>query len=89
MGFEGTELRMLCKPKSGYRMAQIDEASPFKVAFTGRRDSVATLCTALPQGRHTARLVYIIEGWDLKPEFWGLVIEPASWWSASPCRQKR
>ena len=52
VAFEGTSLRMLCKPKSGYWMAQIDEAEPFKVAFTGRRDSVVTLCTALPQGRH-------------------------------------
>ena len=34
VAFEGTTLRMLCKPKSGYWMAQIDEAEPFKVAFT-------------------------------------------------------
>jgi len=73
--FEGTTLRMLCKPKSGYWMAQIDDAEPFKVAFTGRRDSVVTLCTALPQARHTARLMYIIEGWDLKPEFRGFVTD--------------
>lgn len=73
--FEGTELRMLCKPKSGYWMAQIDDAAPFKVGFTSRCDSVATLCTALPNGRHTARLTYCIEGWDLKPEFRGFVTD--------------
>ena len=75
VSFEGTELRMLCKPKSGYWMAQIDHAEPFKVAFTGSRDSVVTLCTALPQGRHTARLTYCIEGWDLMPEFRGFVTD--------------
>lgn len=73
--FEGSELRMLCKPKSGYWMAQIDNAEPFKVAFTGRQDSVVTLCTALPKGRHTARLTYCIEGWSLKPEFRGFVTD--------------
>ncbi len=73
--FEGTRLQMLCKPKSGYWMAQIDNAEPFKVAFTGRRDSLVTLCSALPQGIHTARLMYIIEGWDLHPEFRGFVTD--------------
>ena len=30
--FQGTSLRMMAKPRSGYFMAQIDEAAPFKVA---------------------------------------------------------
>ena len=75
VAFEGTWLRLLCKPMSGYWMAQIDDSEPFKVAFSGRRDSVVTLCTALPQGRHTARLMYCIEGWDLKPEFRGFITD--------------
>lgn len=73
--FEGTTLRMVCKPKSGYWMARIDDAEPFKVAFTGQSDSVVTLCTALPQGRHTARIMYCIEGYQLKPEFRGFVTD--------------
>ena len=73
--FEGTSLRMMAKPRSGYFMAQIDEAEPFKVAFTGQRDSVATLATALPDGRHTVRLMYVIEGYEFYPEFWGFVLD--------------
>ena len=75
MAFEGTTLRMKCKPNSGYFMAQVDQAEPFKVAFRGPRDSVVTICTALPQGRHTARLMYCIEGYEYKPEFWGFITD--------------
>ena len=55
--FEGTSIRMMAKPCSGYFMAQIDEAEPFKVAFRGERDSVVTLATALQDGCHTVRLM--------------------------------
>lgn len=47
--FEGTSLKMMAKPQSGYFMAQIDKAEPFKVAFTGKKDSVVTLATACPK----------------------------------------
>ena len=73
--FEGTSLRMMAKPQSGYFMAQIDQAEPFKVAFRGERDSVVTLATALPEGRHLVRLMYAIEGYELFPEFWGFVLD--------------
>lgn len=73
--FEGTSLRMIAKPRSGYFMAQIDQAEPFKVAFRGERDSVVTLATALPDGRHLVRLMYIIEGYEFFPEFWGFVLD--------------
>ena len=73
--FEGTSLRMLAKPRSGYFMAQIDQAEPFKVAFRGERDSVVTLATALPDGVHTVRLMYAIEGFEFFPEFWGFVLD--------------
>ena len=36
--FEGTSLRMVAKPNSGYFMVQIDEAQPFKVAFNSPKD---------------------------------------------------
>ena len=74
--FEGTSLRMLAKPRSGYFMAQIDQAEPFKVAFRGERDSLVTLATALPDGRHLVRLMYVIEGYEFFPEFWGFVLDP-------------
>ena len=73
--FEGTSLRMIAKPQSGYFMAQIDQAEPFKVAFRGERDSVVTLATALPEGRHLVRLMYVIEGYEFFPEFWGFVLD--------------
>ena len=73
--FTGTSLKMMAKPKSGYFMAKIDGAEPFKVAFMGERDSVVTLATALPQGPHEVRLIYVIEGYDLKPSFWGFVVD--------------
>lgn len=73
--FEGTSLRMMAKPRSGYFMAQIDQAEPFKVSFMGVRDSVVTLATALPEGRHLVRLMYIIEGYEFYPEFWGFVLD--------------
>ena len=73
--FEGTSLKMMAKPGSGYFMAQIDGAEPFKVAFRGERDSVVTLATALPDGRHTVRLMYAIEGYEMYPEFWGFILD--------------
>ena len=73
--FEGTSLRMIAKPRSGYFMTQIDQAEPFKVAFCGERDSVVTLATALPEGRHLVRLMYVIEGFEFFPEFWGFVLD--------------
>ena len=73
--FTGTSLRMMAKPRSGYFMAQVDQAEPFKVSFMGERDSVVTIATALPQGNHTIRLMYVIEGYELKPDFRGFVLD--------------
>jgi lysophospholipase L1-like esterase len=73
--FTGTSLKMLCKPQSGYFMVRIDEAEPFKVAFRGERDSVATLAVALTKGEHLVRVMYIIEGYELKPDFRGFVLD--------------
>ena len=73
--FTGTSLKLWVKPKSGYFMAQIDQAAPFKVAVMGERDSVVTLASALPQGSHQLRLMYVIEGYELKPDFRGLILD--------------
>lgn len=73
--FTGTSLRLWGKPHSGYYMAQIDGAEPFKVSLMGEKDSVVTIATALPQGEHTVRLMYIIEGYELKPDFRGFVLD--------------
>ncbi len=73
--FTGTSLKLWVKPKSGYFMAQIDQAAPFKVAVMGERDSVVTLATALPQGSHQLRLMYVVEGYELKPDLRGLILD--------------
>lgn len=73
--FTGTSLKLWVKPKSGYFMAQIDQTAPFKVAVMGERDSVVTLASALPQGSHQLRLMYVIEGYELKPDFRGLILD--------------
>ena len=73
--FYGTSLKMMAKPRSGYFMAQIDGAEPFKVGFNAPRDSVVTLATALPDGLHTVRLMYCVEGYELRPVFRGFVLD--------------
>lgn len=73
--FTGTSIRLMAKPRSGYFMAQVDGAEPFKVALMGERDSVVTLATALPRGEHELRLMYVIEGYELKPDFRGFVLD--------------
>lgn len=73
--FDGTGVKMHCKPRSGYFMVQIDNAEPFKVAFMGERDSLVQVATALPGGRHELRAMYSIEGYEYLPEFRGLVLD--------------
>lgn len=73
--FTGTSLKMIARPKSGYFMVQINGSKAFKVAFTGEKDSVVTLATALPEGRHTVRVCYAQEGYKTRPEFWGFVLD--------------
>jgi len=73
--FEGTSVRMVAKPKSGYFMVSVDSGKAFKVAFTGEKDSVVTLASALPQGDHVVEIMYAIEGYEMRPEFRGLVLD--------------
>jgi lysophospholipase L1-like esterase len=75
VAFEGTTLQLLCKPRSGYFMACVDGAEPFKVAFRNDNDSVVTLCADLPYGRHQANLMYCVEGYELHPEFRGVMTD--------------
>lgn len=87
--FTGTSLKMMAKPRSGYFMAQIDGAEPFKVSFMGERDSVVTLATALPQGCHDVRLMYVIEGYELKPDFRGFVLDAGAKLLPAPALPQR
>ena len=87
--FNGTSLRMIAKPKSGYFMAQIDGAEPFKVAFTGENDSIVTLATALPRGQHSVYLMYAIEGYQRRPEFRGFLLDEGCQLSDAPALPER
>lgn len=75
ISFTGTSVKLWAKPRSGYFMAQVDQAEPFKVVMMGERDSIVTIATALPQGCHTLRLMYVIEGYELKPDFRGFILD--------------
>ena len=72
--FEGTSLTMKAKPNSGYFMVEIDNQSPYKIGF-GENDSIQILAEALPKGVHTARIMYVIEGYQLRPEFRGFYLD--------------
>lgn len=73
--FQGTSLKMVCRPKTGFFMVSIDGAEAFKVSFDSERDSVVSLCTALPQGIHEVRAMYVIEGLYRNPEFHAFVLD--------------
>ncbi len=73
--FTGTSLKMIARPMSGYFMVKVDDGEAFKVSFNASADSVVTLATALPQGKHTVRICYAIEGLSTHPEFWGFVLD--------------
>lgn len=87
--FTGTSIKLWAKPKSGYFMAKIDDAEAFKVSLMGERDSIVTIATALSQGCHTLRLMYVIEGYELKPDFRGFVLDRDAMLLAPPALPKR
>lgn len=73
--FTGTSLKMMAKPMSGYFMAEIDNSKAYKVGFNAERDSVVTLAAALPEGKHSVRLMYVTEGYDRRAEFRGFILD--------------
>ncbi len=73
--FTGTGIKMIAKPKSGYFMAQIDHSEAFKVSFNSELDSIVTLATALPDGVHQVRLMYVTEGYGRRAEFRGFLLD--------------
>lgn len=88
-GFNGTSLRMVAKPQSGYFMAQIDNSEPFKVSFCADNDSIVTLATALPRGDHQVQLMYVTEGYDRRAEFRGFIVDNDCSLSPAPALSER
>lgn len=74
--FTGSSLKMMAKPMSGFFMVSIDGNEAFKVGFNSQRDSVITIATALsPQQVHSARIMYVTEGYERRAEFRGFIID--------------
>lgn len=87
--FTGTGIKMIAKPNSGYFMAQIDQAEPFKVSFNNERDSVVTLATALADGTHLVQLMYVTEGYNRRAEFRGFLLNGMNTLVPAPAQHNR
>ena len=87
--FQGSSLKMICRPMTGYFMAQVDGCEPFKVGFNAERDSVVTVAAALPKGEHQVKLMYVIEGLFRTPEFRGFVLDKGSQLVTPPALPER
>lgn len=72
--FEGTSLQMKVKPGSGAFMVEIDDLQPYRIQVSGK-DSIVSLAEGLPTGIHRVKLMYAIEGHELKPEFYGFYLD--------------
>lgn len=72
--FSGTSIAMKTKPESGFYMVEIDENEAFKVS-TQTPDSLIVLADSLENGMHSIKIMYVVEGYELKPEFYGFVLD--------------
>lgn len=86
--FEGTSLRMKAKPGSGDFMVEIDNQLPYRIGFT-KNDSVLTLAEGLPEGVHRARIMYILEGFEMKPVFEGFYVDKGCELAEAPILPER
>ena len=86
--FEGTSLRMKAKPGSGDFMVEIDGQWPYRISFSAN-DSIQTLAEGLPQGIHHARVMYILEGYELKPVFKGFYVDKGCGLAEAPALPAR
>ena len=88
-GFEGTSIRMVAKPKSGFFMAEIDNQEPVKVDYFSTEDSIAVLAQGLEDGKHKVKLMYAVEGYELRPEFYGFILDPGKDLTETPSLPQR
>ena len=88
-GFEGTSLRMVAKPKSGFFMAEIDNQEPVKADYFSTEDSIAVLAQGLEDGIHIVKLMYAVEGYELRPEFYGFILDPGKDLTERPALPQR
>lgn len=86
--FEGTSLQMKAKPGSGDFMVEIDDGLPYRIGFT-KNDSIVTLVEGLPEGTHRARIMYVLEGYELKPVFKGFYLDKGCTLAEAPALPER
>lgn len=86
--FEGTSIRMKTNCNSGYFMVEIDGAKAFKVK-SGVTDSIVTLAEGLTYGEHEARIMYAVEGYELRPEFRGFYVDKGCHLAQAPVLPER
>lgn len=86
--FEGTSLQMAVKKNSGGFMVEIDNFPAYRIDF-GENDSIKTLAEGLPQGIHSARIMYVIEGYELKPAFRGFYLDKGCQLAQAPVLPQR
>lgn len=85
--FTGNSLAMAASPGSGQFMVELDSIAPFKINFTDT-DSIITLADSLPDGNHSVRVTYAIEGYDHHPHFRGFYLSPGGKMLPAPERPK-
>lgn len=86
--FEGTSLQMKAKPGSGAFMVEVDDELPYRINFT-ENDSILTLAEGLPEGIHRVRVMYAIEGYELKPAFKGFYLDKGCRLAETPVLPER
>ncbi|WP_418660841.1 SGNH/GDSL hydrolase family protein [Bacteroides ilei] len=72
--FEGTSLQMKTRRGSGSFMVEIDRQPAIRVTAY-QNDSVVTLAEGLADTVHSARIMYVLEGYHIKPAFLGFYLD--------------
>ena len=86
--FSGTSIAMKTKPESGFYMVEIDDNEAFKVN-TQTADSLIVLADSLDESMHSIKIMYVVEGYELKPEFYGFVLDTGATLGAKPTLPER
>lgn len=71
--FVGTSIAMEAKKGSGQFMVEVDGGEAFKINFTPS-DSMIILADSLDNKLHSVRIMYAVEGYDLRPAVYGFRI---------------
>lgn len=87
LNFTGSQLQMLTNPGSGYWMVEVDSLPAVKMQVAAE-DSVLTVASGLPEGNHSARITYCIEGFEFHPEIRGFRLADGARLLPAPAKGK-